>query len=254
MESPHFPPDNSPYWIDSPVEVLHLFRTMARKSAKVTLWISPAEFVPSMVLDVLPNGDVLLDVDVDTRVNQKLLAAPTVIVSGNVDKVPVKFHLESLKLVLHQGAQAFVARAPRRIHKLQRREFYRVTIPATKPLYCRFEVTRPPLFGKGTPTRQTSNNRVLDLSLGGLCLEMPALEGYTPESQTQVGPCQMILPDSDRPVVFDLLFCHVQTTQDRRGQVIHKVGGQFKALSPVDQKRLHAYMLQLEREQRLMNP
>lgn len=253
MDSVSFPPDSSPYWIDSPVEVQHLFRTLAQKTAKVTLWMSPNEFAPSMVLAVLPNGDVVLDVDVDARVNQKLLAASPVVVSGSVNKVPLKCQLDALRMGMHEGAQAFIARAPRRIHKLQRREFYRVTIPTTRPLHCQFDVQVPPLFGKAAPTAHATKNRVLDLSLGGLLMEMQPLEGYTPAAQTKAGPCRLVLPD-DGPITFDLLFCHVQASEDRRGQVTYKVGGQFKGLSHADQKRLNAYVLQLEREQRLLNP
>lgn len=252
MESTSFPPATSPYWIDSPLEVQHLFRTLARKSAKVTLWLSGTEFAPSMVLAVLPNGDLVLDVDVDPRVNQKMLAARMVIVSGNVDKVPVKCQLEDLQLTLYQGAQAFIARAPRRIHKLQRREFYRVNIPATRALHCHFDLNLPPAFSKAAPTVHKTKSRVLDLSLGGLCLEAQVPAGYTPTTQTEVRNCRFELPD-EAPISFDLLFCHVSTTQDRRGQVSHKVGGQFKGMPSADQKRLNGFLMQLEREQRMLN-
>lgn len=252
MDSQSFPPDSSPYWIDSPIEVQHLFRSLALKSSKVTLWMSPTEFAPSMVLALLPNGDVVLDVDVDDRVNQNLLSAPMVIVSGNVNKVPLKCQLSGLRLGLYQGAQAFIAPAPRRIHKLQRREFFRVTIPATKPLYCRFDIDVPPPFGKGAPVTHSTRNRVLDLSLGGLLLEMQDLENYMPKPRAQVGPCRVDLPE-EGTITFDLLFCHVQTSEDRRGHVIRKVGAQFRGLSQADQKRLYPYVLQLEREQRMSN-
>lgn len=244
--SPSLPGDDSPYWIESPLEIKHLLKTFAKRNEKLTIWLSPGQFFVSMVLSISDANELVLDFGVDPKTNARTLIASKVMCVASFDRIDVKFELTRIKQTKYDGAMAFVCALPARVHKLQRREFYRVPTPLAKPVFSTLVI--PPPEGTALKTR-TVQAQVVDISLGGICIMDPG--GGPPEllGNLVCRGCTMMLPEFGQ-VSFDLLICHIFEVETRGGIKKRRAGCKFLALTHGDQTLVQRYMTKLERDRK----
>lgn len=243
---PSLPAADSPYWVESTFEVRQLMRALVKKEEKITLWASPTDFFMSVLLEVESDGTLTLDAASDPKLNQKVLAAEKVMVTAQLERVDLKFMLSGFKAIKFDGASALECKSPERIHKLQRREFYRIPTPVAKPVFCSLKFDK----SESNPDVKTKA-QVLDISLGGICLAQPELGAL--KSGQSFRDCVIDLPEFG-PLKFDLIIRHVFEVENRLGQKKTRAGCEFAGLSNAGEALVQRYMAKLERDRKAMSP
>lgn len=237
------PGEHSPFWIRNPLDIRQQLRGLAKQRERVLLWYGPDASIVSTVLAVGEQGDLLLDVGPDPRTNERLLGLAELRLTANLDGVDIQAPIGPLQLTTHDALPAFACAAPLRLHRLQRREFHRMPLPAGHKVRCSLPV--------GTPPQQLTVE-LIDLSLGGLCLIDPDAPGLVLHNGTVVPGCSLTL-DSLGEFTFELEVRHVATQTTRRGLVRHKVGCRFGRLTARAEQLLQRCITQLELDRRALS-
>lgn len=236
------PGAHSPYWVQSPLEIRQLFRGLQRKAERVILAYGHDQTIVSTVLDVDARGHLHLDVGPDERANRKLLETPVIVFRGYLDGVELQGELGPLHMGSHDGLPAFTCAPPLRLHRLQRREFHRVSIPVGHKVRCLL----PPSDGKAPVTAG-----LLDISVGGLRLLDPQSPGMKLDGGETLRSVRVELGDTGSFVV-DLEVRYRHTVTTRSGQSSYKVGCRFGRLPMGAEQLLQRYIIQTERDLRVL--
>jgi c-di-GMP-binding flagellar brake protein YcgR len=175
----------------------------------------------------------------DSRMNL-LLDADEAIAVGYLDNVKVQFDVNALVLVRGQNGSVLNCEFPQDLYRIQRRESFRV-----RPL-----TTQSPCVHFIPPRRPEAplTLRVLDVSLGGAALHLPA---QTPavEPGDVLENVEMRL-DADTKLHVSLAVHHITViSREDNGS---RLGCSFTKLSNDDLMILRRYIDQTQKRQRLM--
>ncbi|CAM3988182.1 flagellar brake protein [Roseateles saccharophilus] len=147
-------------------EITAYLQQLQREDAALMLSGPPGLSLPSRIVALDPAADLLgLEIGADPEgISQALVAGGEITAVAYLGTIKLQFELEASVLV--SGAQGAVLRGtlPTRLYRFQRRQSYRVQ-PAGS-LYPRVVVP-----GGAQPGHAL---RVLDISIGGLALALPA--------------------------------------------------------------------------------
>jgi c-di-GMP-binding flagellar brake protein YcgR len=226
----------------SRVEILALLREIAERRILVTIYFRGGErFVLTTVLGVNPEfEEIVFDASADPRDTEELLRSGTLVMVAFLDEVKVQFRAGRAERCTHEDGVALRVRVPDSVLRLQRREFYRVATPMTRPLV----VTVPPTEPSAAPLRL----RVADLSCGGVGVvgESPLL-GLEPGAVLR--HCRLELPGVG---VIDASLEVRHIAQPRGGAAATQTrwGMRFVNLAPGSLTLLQRYINKLERERR----
>lgn len=232
--------DSSEYLLRSSVEVAFVLKALAKKHTAVSAYYgATADFATTSILQVdTAAGLLYLDLGPDQTANQALLSAQHVSCVTSHDKVKVQFDLGRLERVIHEGRGAFRARLPDKLLKLQRRNYYRLSVPYNQTIKCTIPL----------PDQMPVQVEIMDISIGGI-----GIIGYTPDIPLQPGMvyenCSLNLPG------FGLVITSLQvrTSFDfmlRSGVHTQRAGCRFLDLSPQTESLIQRYILEQERKYR----
>jgi c-di-GMP-binding flagellar brake protein YcgR len=241
-----FPGESSPYWIESEFDIRQVIKTLAKKSEKLSLTVRSGPHEASFLtiaLDITDEGRLVMDACGERRLNEAACLNGAV-AHGALERVDIDFQLDAGKMIDYDGSPALSFELPQRLHKLQRREFFRLPTPMAKPLTCSLWTTseRDP-SGKAQERVAT----VLDISIGGMCLQEPA--DFPFASGEIFKACSVALPDLGA-LRFDLEVRHTFEIQNRAGKPSRRAGCEFVGLSAGAQQMVQRFMAKLERDRR----
>lgn len=227
-DAPRLPGDASPYWLHYALDIRQFFKQLLKRGERVRLWYGEhdTDSIVSVILALSDNGTVTMDVSADTVVNQRMQDAHTVIMHGFLDGIELYCTLGPIQLTEHDGLPAFATSLPKRLHRLQRREFHRVHIPVGLTVRC--EITSRGSGSASPVVRRTVP--LLDISLGGLAFDNP-YDGWLSLSAGLILPDCRIQLDDMGVVQADLEVRYLGDILARSGHHRHKAGCLFKRLS-----------------------
>lgn len=237
-----FPSKSSPYWLEATLEIRQVLKALAKRSKKVTVHPVEADAFVTLLLDVTERGDIILDAALHEKLNAAAAGSQGVRVHGEIDRINIDFALTHGTSVSYGGSPALLFPAPTRLHKLQRREFPRLPTPMGKPLTCSLRQGT----GDYTITLQEHFAQVLDISLGGVCIQYPASISIK-QGEVFKG-CALSLFEEE--VRFDLIVRHTFEVENRLGRTSCRAGCQFIDLSMSGQQSVQRFMSKLERNHR----
>lgn len=241
-ETSRLPADSSPYWIQHPLDIRQQFKQLCKRGERVRLWYDPGESIVSLVLDVTQAGDIVIDVGPDARSNQRLLAATRIELHGNLDGVDLKCVLAPMRSTTQGGLPAFQCPLPKRLHRLQRRECHRVSIPVGLAVRCEIALANNPAEPAATTRQQV---KLIDISLGGVAFEEPAAASPSLALGKVLTGCRVTLDDMGE-INVDLEVRYLTEINTRSGQVRRKVGCMFKRLSAGSENLIQRFINRLE--------
>jgi len=231
--------NDNPYWVHSSVEILYTLNELRKtrislgcesgQSGEVfTTEILAADAKDGLVIDVPPLQSQL----------DRALKSGTVTLRTATAGIKIEFELDTLSTTQWQGGSALRAPLPKRILKIQRRNFFRVAIPKSRPLACVI----------AQPGGKTFAYTVLDIGLGGaalFCKETdPALEeGKTYEK------CRIALPEMGT-LELRLQVRHVAIISVENRPSSRRYGCEFADLKGPQEALIQRFVLQLERDRR----
>jgi len=256
-ESPSLPeetgvePAPGEYRVQAPAEIHSLLRQMLEQQVRITL-TSPAgaALTGRMCLFDADLGVLGIDVMAHDPQLQALLASDEVAATCYLDQIRVAFELEGPVLV--NGPRGAVLRAPLPavLHRFQRRQSFRVK-PSTRMPQASLRLDADPL---GAEQRL----RIVDLSVGGIALLLPAGEGgAAPEAGAEFDAHVELDRDNHFSAVLRLQHISGAAGDDKPaiGAAMPaglKLGFAWARLSPDAQRQVQLFIDQTQRMNRLL--
>lgn len=234
--------DASKYLVESQKEIAYILRAIMQKGERVTAHFNAGEdLILTSLLEVDMDGDeVILDAGASEALNRKILEARKIIFITSQDKVRIQFSTTHIEKVSYEGRPAFKIDMPDSLIKLQRREYYRLTTPISRPLMCTF----PLEDGKKVELQ------VVDLSIGGLGVLNP-LSGFQLEIGKTFQGCHFVLPEIGT-IVTTLQIRNAFEITLKNGTHTRRAGCMFVNLPGTMQSMIQRYIIKLERERRAL--
>lgn len=235
--------DGKDYTLTARSEILTVLRALIQQGSLMTMHFNQGQdFLLTSVL-ALDDTTLILDAGSNATGNARALASERLICVGQLDKIKVQFALGQLTAVEYQGRPAFRASLPATLQRLQRREYYRLTLPILQPLVCLI----PPQHDDGRVAEEELH--VLDISGGGVGL-LVKNDGLQLNTDARLNNCRIVLPQVGT-LICNLRVRSLYEITLRSGQRHKRAGAQFLDLANAMQQMLQRYILKSERERKL---
>ena len=236
--------DYSKYLLYSRTEILFVLRSALQKGCMLTVYFDAGRrFFLSALLSLSDDGNWLyLDQGSDAATNQRALAADKLLLTTVLDKVKIQFTLAGLQLSQSGDRAIFAARIPETLLRLQRREYFRLPTPIVNPLTCLMNV----VLVDGSLA--TADATVVDISGGGVGLQLPAGLNAKFDVGTLIPDCKISLPDEGLLVMS--LCVRNCFNAGRPGHEHLRLGCEFVDLAGTRLTMIQRYITRIERERK----
>lgn len=184
------------------------------------------------------NNTVVLDYGPKEILNQRILKALQIDFDTNFLGIKVSFTGTTLKKITHKGIPAFSMPIPKELFWVQRREYYRVKIPLSKPSYCQLMLKN----------KEPVNLQLYDISLSGFAMlnVSKAISDLLIPS-TALEQCKLILLDAGESMIsFEI--CAKYIINPDKVQKIQKIGCKLIKITRPVEEVIQRYMQQIQRE------
>ena len=227
--------------VDSDIEILYLLRSMMKANTLTTLTFGNSEgFILTNIINIdLKHREVIFDYGTDQASNRCALKADKFNVFTLLNRVEIQFVCHDVEKIKFEGKNAFRARIPESLLRLQKREHYRIDMPVNRRLNCKLPL----------PEGDYAEVVLKDISRGGMAVLDPDHKvGF--ESGADYRGCLLDLPGIGATKL-DLRVKSVSEITQRGGVKCLRAGLQFdedteeKTLSMIQR-----YVMQLQMERK----
>lgn len=234
--------DTARYLLRERTEVLYVLRALAAARALVSVRLLPGtDSFLSTVVSVADDGSsLLLDGSAEERTNARIERAERLDCATRLDRIRVEFTLSGHRLSHEDGRPGFRVPLPEEVLRLQRREFFRLQMPATHSITCVLPL--PAIDGEARRTEL----RILDISGGGIAVVVPPT-GIEFGPGSEFRHCQLNLPDST-PIHARLVVRSLFRITTGNGIEMLRAGCQFLDMPRGAEDQIQRYIMRAERE------
>ena len=230
----------SEYLLHSPREILAVLRQVVDQGDLVTVYFNSGKDFLLTTLLAVNDREILIDRGSSEEMNRRALEAGKIFCITRHDKVKLQFILPGVRETQHEGRSVFSAALPETLLRLQRREYFRLRTPITRPLTCDI----PVVMSDGSV--QIYPHNVIDISIGGLSLQVDAVPFMTDQDWPD---CTLDLPQIG-VVNTTLRIVNLYEATLRNGQRSQRAGCQFVDLPTSAQNLIQRYIVRMERERK----
>jgi len=237
--------DYSEFLLHTRSEIVFVLRTLVQKAAMVTVHFDQGRsFLLTLLLAVnQERNELILDVGNDNEMNRAALMADKLIFTTSIDKVKVQFSLNKLLSETYEGRPAFRASLPESLLRLQRREYFRLSTPATTPIKCSVTAMR------ADGSSLVATTKLLDISGGGAGLMVPPEQTDLYRKGVILDNCKIILPN-EGTIVTTLCVRDVFDVTTKGGNRYWRAGCEFVNLPGSHLTTIQRYITRVERERK----
>lgn len=246
LQIEHFHDDEDrEFRIPSKREMLSILQRIAKQGTRVALYYDAHHnFILTTLLAVNENG-MWLDVGPFPPENERLLLSEQFTFISVHQNVKVQFVAHHVENALFENTKAFYLELPDYLLRIQRRDFFRLSIPAGTPVMCIIPIKRDNPDKPDAPAAMREV-AVLDISGGGIGLlcgedEADLLKGKTFQD------CKIPLPGIGIATATIEVKSGIKFTA-RNNVVQMRAGCQFINLSSQAESLLHRYTTRLQAE------
>lgn len=229
--------DPAPFLVQDPEQVQHLLMRLARHPELVCLY--PAErrepFALSALLHIAEDH-LVFDASPDERTHKLLLSATRIVCVSSLDRVHIQFDAAHPEAITHAGQRAVRTARPDALLYVQRRDYFRLSVPTRQPVYCRISPQGSNDFIKA---------EIADISFGGISLFGP-LPSLLLLPGMRLPGCRIELPEVG-VIQVDLLVCATRAITTRSDPRSLRIGCRFIQLTGSGQTRVQRYINRIER-------
>lgn len=155
--------EGNDYLITNPKEILSILHTIAQRKSRIALYYNEGNsMVLTMILAADENG-IWVDAAPNPPDNQHIERSNRIIFVSTHNQAKVQFVASGATLGLYENAPAFYFSLPKKLLRLQRRDYYRLVTPGPDALKCVIS----PIPEKAHIQREVT---VMDISIGGIAL------------------------------------------------------------------------------------
>lgn len=232
--------DISSFSVQNPKQIVnYLLLLLKGKSLLSARFGANNESYITTLLDINQGSNILvLDSGSKEDLNQQILRAGKAIFDADYKGIKVSFAGSGIKQIVYKGDPAFAMPIPRSIYWMQRREYFRVKSPLTKPSYCQLMLE----------DKKAVNLKLCDISLTGL-----AMFNVSKEISELLVPgalfsrCKLILADAGECMIsFEVRSKYIVNPD--KIQKIQKIGCKFIDITRSAEEIIQRYMHQIQRE------
>lgn len=230
------------YLVESVKEVAFILRAIAQKGEGVTAHFNYGnDFILTSIIHVDADSDtVILDYGANEALDRKILEARKIVFITSQDRVRIQFTANHIEKTQYEDRPAFKINLPESLIKLQRREYFRLTTPISKPLLCTFPLE------EGAKV----DLAIADISIGGIGVINPP-----PTFKFEIGAmhkgCYFTLPEIGT-IVTALQIRNAFEVTMKNGVHTMRAGCMFVSLPGTMQSMIQRYIIKLERERRAL--
>ncbi|MEW9897156.1 flagellar brake protein [Chitinivorax sp. PXF-14] len=229
---------DSPYLLRGAVDIAYVLASLVKHHSSITAFYNERQEFASVTLLAIDtkSHQLIIDPSPSATANAQLTQAGKVMCVSSHDKVKVQFDTGPFRPIQYQGRSAFTVPIPDKLLKLQRRNYYRLSIPYSQTLKCVI-----PIAGQ-----MPVEVEVMDISLGGI-----GMIGYPLEIELEPGltyeNCSISLPG----VGLIVTTLQIRSSFDfvlRTGLRTRRSGCRFLDLTPQTEQIIQRYILEQERK------
>jgi c-di-GMP-binding flagellar brake protein YcgR len=245
MASPNLAPAHEELRVATTAEIAGFLHELQREDARIALSNPQGLSLTTRICAFNPGANLLgLEVGASQdAVGQALVASQEITAVAFLGSIKLQFELESPVLVTGENGSVLRSAVPERMYRFQRRQAFRVQPAGT--LYPRVLFPQPGDLAHGMPPRAL---RVLDISIGGLALQLPA--DFSPLVEGEARDSLILELDRGTPLRVGLRAQHVSALMGEPGAL--QLGCAFLALDSAVERALQVYVDQTQKRRRLL--
>ncbi len=224
------------YRITTPREIDFFLQNLVKNASRIALYASESDdFILTTLLKADATG-LWLEQSRNPHENMRLLKNERLIFVSSHAQIKLQFISGKATLSTLEGQPALFLPFPKSLHRLQRREYYRLTAPVENPLNCVIPHAEKSAFHEAT---------IMDISGGGVGLTCT-------EQDTLLAPgkrytnCRISLPDiGELNGTIEVKNLVVLSTPD--GRTLRRAGCEFRGLDGAAMILLQRYVTAMQR-------
>jgi len=234
--------DGKDYTLRSRAAVMGVLRSMLDHGSLLTAHFNQGkDFLMTSLLHIAAGGKTMvIDLGSNNEMNRRALESDKLICVSNLDRVKIQFILHGVELTQFEGRTAFLADTPESLLRLQRRDFYRLSMPVLRPLKCLIPIRK---HDNSTGTIEVN---VIDISGGGVGI-VAKIDSIELSSDMLLPNCRIELPNVGT-IVATLRIRSVYEVTLRTGVRSKRAGCQFIDLPGPMQTLVQRFIIKTERE------
>lgn len=219
-------------------QIQSLLRNIVESGSSTALYYDGVkDFIMTSMLDVGEKG-LWVEQGTDMPKNRRIAESKKITLVSSLNQVKIQFSVNTTRAVTHQGYPAFYLPLPASLCRIQRREYFRLALPFSERLRCVIPVNQPQPGGQ-------IELPVMDISGGGLRLSCAEDEIEFVTGQTYAG-CQIDLPEIGK-INVTITVQSLVSISPKPGQMIKRVGCEFKNLDNTSSVLLQRYVTKMQR-------
>lgn len=232
------------YILDTRVDVLYVLNDLVRHQVLATVHFDQGRgYLPTTIIAVDDRLDeVVLDTASDPAINEAAARAGHLLLGTTQGGVKIQFSIDELRIAEHEGRPAFRAPIPRRLLRLQRREYFRLDTPVAAALACQIPVETP-----SGPQRLSLP--ILDISGGGLGLMAENAIAHHFAVAAEFPNCRFELP-GEGAITAILAIRSAFVVTPGNGHDFTRLGSEFVCLPGSRLTQIQRYITRIERERK----
>lgn len=234
--------DYDQFLLHTPKEILMVLKSLIEHHSQITVFFNEGKDLLLTTLIAVDDQGLVFDYGGNPETNRRAQEVGKLFCITSLHKVKIQFIIKGLRQEDHGGHPAFRAAMPETLLRLQRREYYRLTTPVSRPLTCLI----PLPADNGTMSSVTV--QVADISGGGVALVAPP-DSVPFEPNTEFANCQIHLPDIGN-ITTTLKVKSVFEVTLRSGAVLKRSGCEFVDLPDAKLNLIQRYIVKTERERK----
>ena len=218
-------------------EIAAILERLRSERTLTTIAFRDGHAIVSSLLEVRRDAGIMIfDIARDPEQNRRLFASERLSFATELDHIPITFDTAAAALVACADGPAAVVEIPRTLVRLQRREWFRVSLPIDSPIRCTVLDAR----GNASPAH------AVDLSCGGAGLVVDDA-GYALGQAGSEHELIFSLPEIGR-ITLDAKLSSVKPTPPSPGGPTSKirVGFRFESVSPKLASQIQRYVNRVE--------
>ncbi|MCH9639294.1 MAG: flagellar brake protein [Betaproteobacteria bacterium] len=232
--------------IHSEIDIIYILRGIMQKKSLVTLYFGTKQkFILTSILNVDKNNkEIVIDYGPNEELGQQILQAKKLIFVTSENKVKIEFVCNQVRKLGFEGQDAFAVKLPTSLVRMQRRNYFRIATPVTKPLVCIVPIPLDETDENSTNTAANAEITLLDISCGGIAvIDHHPVISFDPKKVFR--DCQISLPE----VGIITVTIKVQNTYEvtlRNNLTCKKAGCEFIALPSKMETMIQRYIVRQE--------
>ncbi|ADE10853.1 flagellar brake protein [Sideroxydans lithotrophicus] len=229
--------EENDYLVSNPKEIVSILQTIAQRKSRVALYYNEGNsMVLTMILAVDDHG-VWVDAASNPHDNRLIERSKRIIFVTTHNQAKVQFVAGDVVLGTYEDAAAFSLALPRKLLRLQRRDYYRLVTPEHGALKC---IIRPVASQAHIQHEVT----VMDISIGGVALVCEA-SGIELQPGMVYEHCQIELPEVGK-LEATIEVKNTFEITDRNGKVKRRAGCVFVKPDGKTTMQLQRYVAQMQ--------